>query len=58
MEIEPVKRIISELYLLNKVIGYVQDKDVKTSKLFAKAWNIIEHIYPNHSSKYIYIKFT
>lgn len=57
MEIEGVKKIISELKPLNKVIGYVHDKDAKTSKLIAKEWNITEYIDPNHSNKSFHRKF-
>lgn len=58
MEIEGVKKIISELKPLNKIVGYVHDKDAKTSKLFAEEWNITEYIDPNHSNKSFHKKFS
>lgn len=57
MEIEGVKKIIEQLKPLNKVIGYVHDKDAKTSKLFRESWNITEFIDPNHANKSFNKKF-
>lgn len=57
MEIEGVKNIISELKPLNKIVGYVHDKDAKTSKLIAREWNITEYIDPNHANKSFHKKF-
>lgn len=57
MEIEGVKNIISELKPLNKIVGYVHDKDAKTTKLIAQLWNITEFIDPNHANKSFHKKF-
>lgn len=57
MEIEGVKKIIEQLKPLKKVIGYVHDKDAKTSKLIRDTWNITEYIDPNHANKSFNKKF-
>lgn len=51
MEREGVNRTIQKLKNNTKIIGYVHDKDSKTTKLFKQFWGIKEYIDANHARK-------
>lgn len=51
MELACTKKLIEILNYTKKIIGYVHDKDAKTTHLFHEKWNIAEYYDLNHNAK-------
>jgi hypothetical protein len=52
MKVHALTLLIPELQLLGTIVGYIHDNDAKATKAITeKAWDITEHLDPDHSLK-------